>query len=301
MAEFEIIKRGEWGARYANGFGPRAVGNLITRLHHSVTIAPDLVPPFTDDYAAIRALEAIGQSRFGKGMSYNTAFTPAGLIFEGLGIDRVGAHTGGANTTTAGLVLVGNYEKDKPPRRMLEAVSWYLQYGAGKWWRDAKLDGGHRDVASTACPGKYAYELIDNINRGEYREVITLPPKKEPDMDKNDKKVASDTLAEVKRVKSLVDDKVLIGPWNDKKQQSEVTLARAARLNWIQAKAARDGVNALRAEVRGLRTTVEALAKNMNLDPERIYEILDKNLQEATADLKITFSAEAEAEEEENA
>jgi hypothetical protein len=183
MTEYDIISREEWGAKYANGFGPRPVGNLITRLHHSVTIAPDLLPPFTDDYAAVRALEAIGQSRFGKGMSYNTLFTPAGLIFEGLGIDRVGAHTGGANTPTAGLCLVGNYEKDKPPRPMLEAISWYLQYGVGRWWTDAKLDGGHRDVASTACPGKYAYELIDNINRGEYRngEAPEAPAKPKPE------------------------------------------------------------------------------------------------------------------------
>lgn len=169
MSDFNIIRRGEWGARYANGFGSRPVGNLITRLHHSVTIAPDLIPPFSDDYAAVRTLEQIGQSRFGRGMSYNTVFTPAGLIFEGLGIDRIGAHTAGANTPTAGLVLIGNYEKDKPPRPMLEALSWYLDFGVGKWWTNNKLDGGHRDVAQTACPGKYAYELIDNINRGEYR------------------------------------------------------------------------------------------------------------------------------------
>src|SRR3546814_18712846 len=91
MSTPDIITRPEWGARYANGFGLRTIGDLDVYLHHSVTIAPDLLPPFTDDYAAVRTLEAIGQSRFGRGISYHFPVTPAGLVFEGLGIDRIGA------------------------------------------------------------------------------------------------------------------------------------------------------------------------------------------------------------------
>lgn len=166
-----IIQRPEWGARHEDGFGPRPVGNLQVFVHHSVTIAPDLLPPFTDDYAAVRTLESIGESRFGKGISYQFPITPAGLVFEGVSIDRVGAAISNYNTPSANIVWVGNYDIASPPRPMLEATDWLLHHGVAKgWWRSPRVAGGHRDApgAQTACPGRYAHALLDNLNRGEY-------------------------------------------------------------------------------------------------------------------------------------
>lgn len=162
-----IIPRSEWGAKY--GFGPytRPLGDLEKWLHHSVTVAPDTVPPYSDDYAAIRAIEAIGRQRFGSyGFPYTFAFTPAGLIFEGHPIDRVGAHTQGHNTKGAGFVLVGNYENMRPTTAQREAIAWTLRHGVERgWWKGTSLNGGHRDTKATACPGRYAYAEISEINR----------------------------------------------------------------------------------------------------------------------------------------
>lgn len=172
MAEQRIIQRPEWGARYEDGFGPRPVGDLEVYVHHSVTVAPDLIPPFTDDYAAVRTLERIGEARFGKGISYQFPITPAGLIFEGVSIDRVGAAISRYNTPTANIVFVGNYDVNNPPRKMLEAADWLLRHGVDRgWWRRPQVEGGHRDApnSQTACPGRYAYALLDDLNRGEYR------------------------------------------------------------------------------------------------------------------------------------
>lgn len=172
MSTPDIIKRPAWGARHENGFGLRTIGDLDVYLHHSVTIAPDLLPPFTDDYAAVRTLENIGESRFGRGISYHFPITPAGLVFEGVSIDRIGAAISNYNTPTANICLVGNYDRATPPRPMLEAVDGLLRLGVQKgWWKRARLAGGHQDApgAQTACPGRYAQALIDDINRGEYR------------------------------------------------------------------------------------------------------------------------------------
>lgn len=170
-ADQRIIQRPEWGARHEDGFGPRPVGDLEVYVHHSVTVAPDLIPPFTDDYAAIRTLERIGEQRFGKGISYQFPITPAGLIFEGVSVDRVGAAISRYNTPTANIVWVGNYDVNNPPRAMLEATDWLLHHGVDKrWWKRPRVDGGHRDApnSQTACPGRYAHALLDNLNRGEY-------------------------------------------------------------------------------------------------------------------------------------
>lgn len=162
----QIITRSEWGSRYPNGFGPRRLPATQAWLHHSATIAPDLVPPFDDDHAAIRAIEAIGQQRFGGGISYTRLFTPAGLIFEGHSIGRVGSHTANRNSVAVGYCLVGNYDGARPTDAQLRALAWCLQHDWRHGWLDApRLDGGHRDLKSTACPGRHAYAQIGEINR----------------------------------------------------------------------------------------------------------------------------------------
>jgi hypothetical protein len=162
---FRLIRRSEWGARHDDGTGWRALPATQAWLHHSVTIAPDLLPPFDDDYAAIRALEQIGEERFGAGISYTRLITPAGLIFEGHSISRIGTHTGGRNRESVGYCLVGNYDAHRVNPRQFLALVWCIQEDYRRSWLDApKLDGGHRDLKSTACPGRYAYDLIDEVN-----------------------------------------------------------------------------------------------------------------------------------------
>lgn len=161
----EIISRTRWGARHPNGFRDRRLPATQAWLHHSVTIAPDVVPPFDDDYAAIRAIEAVGQQRFGGGISYTRLITPAGLIFEGHGIGREGSHTAGRNSIAVGYCLVGNYDTARPTDAQLRAVAWCLQHDHARGWLDApQLDGGHRDLKATACPGRHAYAAIGRIN-----------------------------------------------------------------------------------------------------------------------------------------
>lgn len=166
-----IIRRPEWGARFPNGFGPRTVGNLDVYVHHSVTIAPNLLPPFDDDYKAVRLLEEIGQKRFMRGISYQFPITPVGLVFEGVGVGRVGSAIAKLNTPTANIVWVGNYDRDRPPRPMLEATDWLLHHGVEQgWWRRPVVKGGHQDApgAATACPGRFAESLLGALNRGDY-------------------------------------------------------------------------------------------------------------------------------------
>lgn len=162
----QIITRDEWGARHRDGFEHAPIPARELYLHHSVTIAPDLVPPWDDDDAAIRTLERIGQERFRGGISYTHAVTPVGRVYEGTGAGRMGAHTGGRNSISHAIVLVGNYDTDRPPDAMLDAVAELVAHGHARGWWPAQLTGGHRDApgASTACPGRFAQALIPVIN-----------------------------------------------------------------------------------------------------------------------------------------
>lgn len=183
-----LISRKSWGAQYRAGFGARALPTSTCWLHHSVTLAPDLA--FTDlnadsqdddEVKAMRAIEAIGQQRFGAGFSYNVAAMPSGRMYEGCGEARVGAHTHGRNTTAFGLVLVGNYQNNRPTEQMVNAVAAYLADAHRRGVLDSpKFDGGHRDLKQTACPGQHAYYLIPEINK---RAVQPVTPVQEDDME----------------------------------------------------------------------------------------------------------------------
>lgn len=161
------ITREQWGARYPDGFQDAPVPYEGIYLHHSVTLAPDLLQPFDDDDQAVRTLEQIGQDRFGGGISYTWAVTPVGRLYQGHSVGRRGAHTRGCNDSHRAVVLVGNYEVATPTEYQLNTVAALVaeEHKAGRS-RLAALAGGHRDApnASTACPGVNAYGCIREIN-----------------------------------------------------------------------------------------------------------------------------------------
>lgn len=155
-----IISREEWGARYSAGFAPAPLPAKELYLHHTVT-RPN------DGFGAIRQLDDIGQSRFGGGVSYTFIITPNGAVYEGHGINRRGAHTGGRNSIARAIAWVGDYDTNRPPRTMVDSTIELVRYGHERGWWPNKLTGGHRDApgANTACPGRYAYMLIDDMNK----------------------------------------------------------------------------------------------------------------------------------------
>ncbi len=162
-----IIPRAEWGARHAPGFGPAPLPVGEVWLHHSVTTAPGVAAAPGPDAAAVRVLEDIGQQRFGGGISYTFAITPSGRVHEGHGIGRRGAHTGGRNSVSRAICLVGNYDVGPPTPAQLDSVVALLREGHDRgWWTAPRLTGGHRDApgAGTSCPGRFAHAAIPTIN-----------------------------------------------------------------------------------------------------------------------------------------
>lgn len=164
-----LITRRQWGARYDDGFRDRPMPVTEYWLHHSVTIAPDLLPPFDDDDAAVRTLERIGEQRFGGGISYTYPVTPVGRLYQGVSLHRQGAHTLGHNTVAAAFVAVGDYSKRRLTPAMIEAIARRMveDHRAGLATRHT-LNGGHRqasqNVGTTACPGDGALRDVPLIN-----------------------------------------------------------------------------------------------------------------------------------------
>ena len=119
------------------------------------------------------------QSRGWSDVGYNFLVDRFGRIWEGRygGVDRpvVGAHTLGYNDDAFAMSAIGNFELVQPSQAMIEAYAalfaWKLslhgvtatsskQYVTKRYFQAIN---GHRDAASTACPGKYLYAKIPEI------------------------------------------------------------------------------------------------------------------------------------------
>ncbi len=180
----DYISRAAWGARHAAGFGDRPIPCAEAWLHHTVTLAPDLAfhdldsnGTDDDEAKAMRAVEAIGQQRFGAGFSYNLAVMPSGRVYVGCGVRRVGSHTAGRNTRALGIVLVGDYSANHVPEPMRAALVEVLRDAKRLGWLGApRLTGGHRDLKKTGCPGDHAYALIGRVNAEAAGHAPPPPP-----------------------------------------------------------------------------------------------------------------------------
>lgn len=162
-----IASRSSWGARYQDGVGTRAVGNLNRYLHHSVTKHLSANASVAEERAQVRVIEAIGQQRFGRGISYTYIVFPSGRIYQGASTSRISYHSGGwRNTSGVGICLAGNYEANPMTDTVVNAVAALLRQGVKNgWWKSATITEGHRQFKSTACPGKNAFNRIADINR----------------------------------------------------------------------------------------------------------------------------------------
>ncbi len=87
-------------------------------------------------------------------IGYHFVIDDAGRIYEGRKLNVRGAHTGGHNTGTVGIVLMGNFEEAQPTAAQLSSLkllvaSLVSEYGI-------KYLAGHRDFQpdKTVCPGR---------------------------------------------------------------------------------------------------------------------------------------------------
>lgn len=88
------------------------------------------------------------------GIGYHFYIRKNGEVYQGRPIDMIGAHTQGNNYCSVGVCFEGNYEIEKEmPVLQFEAGKELISY-LKKLYPSAEVKG-HRELQSTACPGKY--------------------------------------------------------------------------------------------------------------------------------------------------
>ena len=165
-----MYSRASWGAKYRAGFGVRTANYPLPEAwtHHSVTAHLPTDGTVAAEKQQMRVLENIGQQRFKGGISYSFVIFPSGRAYMGLGASRIGAHTGGRNSVSLGIVFAGNYENHKPSSAAEETYAGLLQdLDRVGVLQSARTNGGHRDAPNhswNACPGEHLHDRLGAIN-----------------------------------------------------------------------------------------------------------------------------------------
>ena len=125
-------------------------------------------------------------------IGYNFLVDRFGRIFEGRdgGIAKPvrGAHAGDFNADTMGVSMMGNFDNVRLQRRLKNAVvrlvGWRLGTNYVRPNGTVRMHGarikrisGHRDVMSTACPGKHGYAWLPRLRKRVVRYLSRFDSK----------------------------------------------------------------------------------------------------------------------------
>ncbi|HET7734737.1 MAG TPA: FG-GAP-like repeat-containing protein [Nocardioidaceae bacterium] len=175
----QIFSRAQWGAdermrdKSALRYGEVHAGFV----HHTVNANGYTRAEVPSILRGIYAYHT--QSRGWSDIGYNFLVDRFGRIWEGryggVGRPAVGAHTLNYNEYAFAMSAIGNFENVEPSAAMLDAYgrlfAWKLSLhgvsaASTRQWvgsRAFPAVNGHRDAASTACPGRYLYRKIPAI------------------------------------------------------------------------------------------------------------------------------------------
>lgn len=109
-------------------------------------------------------------------VGYNWLVDPNGVLYEGRGDNRLGAHFCGMNTSTMGVCVLGDFTNITPTgeayNKLEQLLTWKIcdidqdPLGSG-FLASTGLNlmhiSGHRDGCNTSCPGDSFYPTLDGV------------------------------------------------------------------------------------------------------------------------------------------
>lgn len=195
----KVVTRPGWGANedWRSGgvsyMTPKAlvVHHTVTRNDYTAAEAPGLIRAVYAYHTRSRGWDDIG---------YNILVDRFGTVYEGRygGFQRgvIGTHTAGFNSQTLGISLLGNYDEVDTPGPVIAALGRGAKWMHERWGVDVRQRvtltsagsprfprgsrvtvsrmPGHRDLGTTACPGRFAYGRLPSIRKLPWR---VLPPR----------------------------------------------------------------------------------------------------------------------------
>ncbi|MCF4120122.1 peptidoglycan recognition protein [Antribacter sp. KLBMP9083] len=180
-----IHSRAEWGADESIMTWPPAQGDIKAAVIHHTAGTNDYTPQ--DVPAILRGIYTYHSQSLNWGdIGYNFLVDKYGNVWEGraggIELETIGAHVSGYNTNTVGVSVMGNTSTATVTNEAVNAVvnllAWKLSLHGVDAAATTTLNGntlptifGHRDVASTECPGNTLWsrqgEIRSRVDAGQ--------------------------------------------------------------------------------------------------------------------------------------
>nr|XP_036673627.1 peptidoglycan-recognition protein LB isoform X1 [Drosophila suzukii] len=179
VATARLISRSDWGARF-----PKSVEHFegpapYVIIHHSYMPAVCYSTP--DCMKSMRDMQDFHQLERGwNDIGYSFGIGGDGMIYTGRGFNVIGAHAPRYNDKSVGIVLIGDWRTELPPKQMLDAAKNLIAFGVFKGYIDPAYKLlGHRQVRDTECPGDRLFAEINtwsHFTQLNATEAITPAP-----------------------------------------------------------------------------------------------------------------------------
>lgn len=138
--------------------------------------------------AANGSVEAVHNAHLGNGwagIAYHYYVRKDGSVYRGRPEWAVGGHTSGHNWHTLGICFEGNFETEQMGEAQLNAGRELIADILARW--GGLVVEGHRDLGSTACPGKnfpFADVVKEADNVVYYKYLSDVPDSYRPTIEK---------------------------------------------------------------------------------------------------------------------
>lgn len=158
-ARVDLHCRQDWKARPAgSGMQPHTIRQLT--VHHSAVVASG-----GDGPRHLRQYQDLHMDQHGwPDIAYHVAVDRDGRVFELRPWDLVG-DTGTAYDPAGHFLLLldGNFDEQQPAPAQIDAAAGVLAWASRHFGVGLDTVTGHRDHASTACPGDALYQRLDEL------------------------------------------------------------------------------------------------------------------------------------------
>lgn len=156
----DLVRRAEWDDQPAKTWLLREAGgyNRLTVHHLGQRARAE-----TDRNAvecAVRNVCAGHRARGYGDIGYHFVIDHAGRVWEGRSLAYEGAHVSGANEGNLGVMLMGNFDEQRPVPAQIKVLDALTARLREIFMIKRYRVYGHRDLNATACPGRNLYEHV---------------------------------------------------------------------------------------------------------------------------------------------
>jgi hypothetical protein len=158
-----VMRRREWTrARPDTRRLQRAAVFSSLTVHHSGA-GPNSRTEANEVAADLQNILAGHLKRHYGDIGYHFVIDYAGRVWEGRPLMYEGAHVCRHNAGNIGVMLLGNFEQQRPSAVQVRAMVRTIRILRGWCWIGRRRVYGHRDLGSSLCPGRHLYPHVTRL------------------------------------------------------------------------------------------------------------------------------------------